>query len=89
MKQVKLEPIDNTVQVKDRVFSSMYGVGIITDIDKNLKYGINVEFSNNHHASFTINGRYLIGQQITLFKCPVDMIDDFASNIYIDYYTEG
>ena len=88
MKQVKLEPIDATTQVGDRVFSSMYGVGIITAINRDRKYGIDVCFREIEPTLFTIDGRYLINQQITLFKCPVDMIDDFASNIYIDYYTE-
>ena len=89
----KLEPIDTSVAVGDVVYSLLYGKGVVKIIGNSYsnaldQYPICVEFTSGITARFSKKGVYINGQIPSLFKYPIDMIDDFASAIHIEYYTE-
>lgn len=91
----KLEPIDASIAVGDIVYSILYGKGVVlkTTATGNSSivsdYTISVQFLKNTIVTYSIDGKYVTNQQPSLFKYPVDMVDDFASAIHIEYYTKG
>lgn len=90
----KLEPIDASIAVGDVVYSLLYGKGVVLKTNADglsigADYTISVQFQKNTVTTHSKDGRYVTNQQPSLFKYPVDMVDDFASSIHIEYYTEN
>ena len=70
MKLTELIPIDNTVQIGDKVFCSLRGNGIITEIKQDHRVFPIIAIFGNIEESYTLHGGIYEDKtyRITLFK---------------------
>ena len=73
MPQLTLKLVDDSIQIGDRVYCTMYGFGVVIDYRNNSTYPIKIRFNNAfiiNIVGYTTSGKYAGFLESTLYRIP-------------------
>ena len=73
MPQVTLKLVDDSIQIGDRVYCTMYGFGVVIDYNLEYEYPIGIKFDSRSSTdiyNYTTTAKYIHYSQPTLYRIP-------------------